>query len=220
MPSVLRDALFGAFVLGVGAGNARADAVLIYRCVDAAGAVAFQDSPCPKDAHQDVRQMLRPRDAASHSEPVAATQPAPHAPQQSAPRDPRPLYQCTTPDGDTYLSQNGIPQGRYVPLWTTGAAYSGAIGGSGARGRAQQINGPGQFRAGMSAQAGPSPYGPVTYVEDTCERMPQNDVCQTLQDRDSDLGTQIFNAQPDERVVYEREQKSVRTQMRNDCGAN
>ena len=136
--------------------------------------------------------MQRPQDAPSRPARIAATQPVQRAPQPRAIRNPRPLYQCTKPDGDTYLSESGIPQGHYEPLWAGGYGTSG--GTAGASGRGQQTNGPGQFRGGKSVQTRPDPYGPVTYVEDDCERMPQNDVCATLRDRDSDLDTRIFNA--------------------------
>jgi hypothetical protein len=222
MPAVISRSLLGAVVLSALAAmaTARADEVTVYRCVAPAGAIAFQDHPCPKDSLQQVRQMMRPRHAPPRPEPIAVSQPVQRPPQPRAPRDPQPLYQCTTPNGDSYVSQSGTPQGSYAPLWTMGYgdySASGRPAGNGARGRSQRTNGPRQFRGGATGQAGLDPYGPVTYVQDTCVRMQQRDVCQSLRDRDSALGTQIFNAQPDDREVYEREQKSVENQLQNDC---
>jgi len=229
MPSVIRDALFGAFLLGalVAAGAARADGVTIYRCVDASGGITLQDRPCPKDAHQEVRQMLRPQDAPPTPEPIAVAQPQQRTIRVRAVRDPEPLYQCTGPNGDTYVSQSGIPQGHYAPLWVSGYGNNGGSIDAVDRARAQQANGAGQFqngagqfRGGIPGQYGGIPYGAVAYVQDSCVRMPQDEVCDSLRDRDSALGNLIFNAQPDERERYQREQKALRTQMRNDCDAN
>ena len=60
----------------------------------------------------------------------------------------------------------------------------------------------------------------MTYVEDSCVRMPQEDVCASLRARDDQLGTMIFNAQPNERDRYEHERKGLAAQMRSDCDDN
>lgn len=220
MPSPFCSGLIGAAVLATCAMacSARAEDVIIYRCVDAGGKVALQDRPCPKDMHQDVRQMLRPQDPPPRPEPIAVARPAvPPTVEVHVYRDPRPLYECTTPDGDTYLNQSGIPRARYVPLWTTGIGMSAAVQGGM---RTQTMPGSGQFRRGGPVQTTSIAFGPAVYVEDTCMRLPQEAVCERMHARDDTLETLIFNAQPSDRERYDREQKGLRAQMRNDCNAN
>ena len=100
-----------------------ASEVTIYRCVAIGGKISLQDHPCPTDARQDVRQMIRPQDPPPRPQsPIVQAQPAPATTEVRIVhvRDPQPTYQCTTPDGDTYINHTGIPQARYVPLWTLG----------------------------------------------------------------------------------------------------
>jgi len=221
MQTAIRDAFVCAALITAAcfaADAARADDVTIYRCVDAAGKIALQDRPCPKDAHQDVRQMLRPVDAPPRAEPVHVDAPLPRAVEVHVvhDRDPQPAYRCTTPDGGTYISRTGIPQGHYVPLWTFG--FGRGVGfPHGARPPNQPMPPPGdqQFHHG-----GGIGFPIMTYVEDTCVRMPQDEVCESLSARNDQLGTLIFNGQPSDRERYERERKGLLEQMRSDCGAN
>lgn len=219
MQTAIRDAFIGAALGGalLATGAARADDVTIYRCVDAAGKVALQDRPCPKDVHQDVRQMQRPVDAPPRTEPVNAVPPATHAIEVHVvhDREPQPAYRCTTPDGDTYISRTGIPQGRYVPLWTLGFGRgNGFVNGGRPPMRPMPRPDDSHFRpAGFG-------YPLMTYVEDTCVRMPQDEVCDSLRARNDQLGTLIFNGQPSDRERYERERKGLLEQMQDDCGAN
>jgi hypothetical protein len=108
-----------------------ADEVVIYRCTDKAGHLTLSDTPCRKDQLQQTREMVRPRD------PPATRGPAPHPGLQrsddSSPRSeyapvapalviqsPRAMYECTTPDGNTYTSDNAEGNPRWVPFWTLG----------------------------------------------------------------------------------------------------
>ncbi|MEO8743111.1 MAG: DUF4124 domain-containing protein [Lysobacteraceae bacterium] len=226
MPSVLRHAVSGlAIAAGVlaCANSARADEVTIYRCVDARGKVALQDRPCPKDVHQDVRQMVRPQDPPPGNNPVVvAEKPAPRDVEVRIVHDrypPPPTYRCTTPDGSSYISHTGIPQGRYVPLWTYGYGQGMAYGGAHMHGQA------------AVPAAGPAPqhrdrfagsYGrtSMTYVEDTCVRLSQDEVCQAMRDRIDQLGTLFFNGQPSDRERYDRESKGLKIQIRDECVGN
>jgi hypothetical protein len=217
MQSFIRDLFIGAALIGAlfAAGAARADDVTIYRCVDAAGKVALQDRPCPKDVHQDVRQMIRPVDAPPRAEPINVVAPPPRAIEVHVvhDRDPQPAYRCTTPDGDTYISRTGIPQGHYVPLWTFGFGHGNGFMNGGGR-PPQPMPQHGTFQGGSFG------FPVMTYVEDTCVRMPQDEVCDSLHARNEQLGTLIFNGQPSDRERYERERKGLQEQMQSDCSAN
>jgi len=90
VPAVTRARLI-AFVLGVacaialtGAPATAQDAVVIYRCTDASGAVSVQnDIPCPKGSQQQRRVM---ETAAPASSPAMAAPPTPPSPAPTAPR--------------------------------------------------------------------------------------------------------------------------------------
>jgi hypothetical protein len=216
MPSAVRQRLVtAALLLGalIASDAASAGDVTIYRCVGAGNQIALQDHPCPKDARQDVRQMIRPQDPPPRPPPVAVATPlAPPAVEIRVVhvRDPQPLYECRNADsGETYLSQTGVPESRYVPFWTLG--LGDGLAQSGERKPPPQVHG--RLPHGHFA------YPPVVYVEDTCVRLPQNEVCQRLRARNDALGTLIFNGQPSERERYERERKGLLEQMRNDCDA-
>ncbi len=221
MPSIVRHRLLIAAMLPVAiaaADIARADDVTIYRCVDAGGKVSLQDRPCPKDVHQDVRQMLRPQDPPPGPQSIATTQPPPAArPNGNRDvvlrvihvRDPQPLFECRTVDGDTYLSQTGIPESRYVPVWTLGLG-DGFVN-VGGRVRPEPQRGSGRLPPGSFG------YPPVTYTEDTCVRLPQDEICQRMRVRNDELGTRIFNGQPSDRERFERERKGLLEQIAQEC---
>ena len=98
--------------------------VIVYRCTDAGGKQSLRDTPCPKGQKQQAREMQRPQDAPPKppAAPAPPKPPAAPAPVQQtvylAP--PRPMYECTTPDGDRYTSEEGAGNPRWVPLWTLG----------------------------------------------------------------------------------------------------
>lgn len=191
--------------------------VTIYRCIGSGGKLSLQDHPCPKDARQDVRQMLRPTDPPPRPQlPVAAAQPASAQTEIRIVhvRDPQPLYECRSFDGQTYLNQTGIPEQRFVPLWALGYRRFGE--GFNDIGRPAPVPLPqpaGQPANNQFADAG-------TWIADRCVRLPQAEVCQRLRDRQDELGTRIFNAQPSDRARYERERQGLTEQLHSDCGAN
>lgn len=188
--------------------------VTIYRCVGASSQITLQDHPCPKDVHQDVRQMLRPQDPPPRPQQVAASKsPVPPAVEVRVVhvRDPQPLYECSNPDtGETYLSRTGVPESRYVPFSTLG--YGDPFIHVGTRTPIPRT--PGRLPPDHFG------YPPLVYVQDSCVRLPQDEVCQRMHDRNDALGTLIFNAQPSDRERDERERKSLIEQMREECGGN
>lgn len=125
---------------------ARADEVVFYRCTDPAGALTLQNMPCPK-GHQQEKKVMQsvgtvpmgvatpaPRPAAAAVSPAPAP-PTPTPPAQvSAPvaadappavpsgdRLPPPvLFQCTTYDKDTYITESDEAQSRCVTMRTVG----------------------------------------------------------------------------------------------------
>jgi len=129
---------------------AHAGEVVIYRCTDASGDLTLQNSPCPKGSREEKRVMqsvstvpmskpAAPSVPASAPSPAAADHPAAASPVSPAVETNRPtptgrdtadarlrrlpppyLFQCTTPDRDTYFSEDAEPPPRCVPLRTVG----------------------------------------------------------------------------------------------------
>ena len=121
-----------------------ADEVVFYRCTDAAGALTLQNMPCPKGSKQEKKVMQgvntvpmgttatpagpapapvgaapSPSVPASDPPPEASTaEPAPVADKDRLP--PPVLFQCTTYDTDSYITESDEPQSRCVALQTVG----------------------------------------------------------------------------------------------------
>jgi hypothetical protein len=215
--------------VALSAPSARAGDVTLYRCVDAKGAIAVQDQPCPKDAQQTVLKMARPIDAPLRPQKIVAVQAPPLEVHVVSDRYPQPVWECTNAQtGETYLSDSGTPQSRYVSSWMYGVTGGFAVHGE--LTPSQALHPPPPLRP--PNQPPPPPQQPphhdrhghflggpaYAYVQDSCVRLQQNEVCEHLRDRDDVLRKLIFNSQPDERVQYEREQKGLRQQLREDCG--
>lgn len=103
---------------------AQSDNVRVYRCVGSNGAVSLQDAPC-REGRQEVRDMQRPRDPVAR---VVRSDRAPDPPHAARAPDrevryvhvqpPQPMYECTTSEGDTYVSDSNEGNPRWVPIWT------------------------------------------------------------------------------------------------------
>lgn len=187
--------------------------VIVYRCTDAAGKVSLQDAPCARGQAQQERQMLRPQDAPP-APPAAPPRPsAPPATPAPAARTvylapPRPLYECVTPDGTRYTSDDGRGNPRWVPLWTLGYRL------------------PHPAAADPDAPAHPPRHGqpwPLvggggTWVRDDCSMLPPAEACARLRDRRAELRTRFFNAQEKERDALRSEERALNARLDNDCG--
>jgi hypothetical protein len=178
--------------------------VVIYRCTDASGAVTVQnDTPCPKGSRQTRRVIDTPVPSAPPpafvETPVVAPEPMPEpAPEperqalDSTPTipdgerlPPPPIFECTTYDDDHYLSDDGTPSARCVPLEITG------IGGGSAPG------------AGAACQM----------RTDTCQRVPDGAACDAWKRREREArATLVFGRAEDKnknQTEYERVQRVV-----------
>jgi hypothetical protein len=199
-----------AIVLGATIAPAsRAGDVVIYRCTDASGALTLQNAPCPKGMKQEQRTLpgvnTVPMAPASPAAPPAAAQrppatpsspttrePAPAAPAADAPRLPPPvLFQCTTYDKDTYVTEDSEPASRCVALRTTG------------------LDGNPQGGAGQACEV----------VRDTCARVPDGALCDAWKKRRDETEVAWRFARRENvdrnRAEYER---VARILSESDCG--
>ncbi|GAB1594778.1 DUF4124 domain-containing protein [Lysobacter claricitrinus] len=215
---------------------AASGAVTIYRCTDARGQLALRDSPCHAGERQQVRTMARPTDPPPRVS-VATVHP-PAAPAYAAPRDvvyrtePRPLYECTTPDGETYTSENPEGNPRWVPLWTLGYPIVVGVpvfprptphGGGGG----MVVQRPGSTMIGTGVGSGirhrPPPVELATvpggsWIRDVCYSLPASEVCSQMRDRREALDRRWFSALQGDRDAIEREQRSLDARLVEECG--
>ena len=185
----------------------RAD-VVIYRCVDASGAVTVQnDTPCPKGSQQTRRVLDTPppSSAPAYVEtpavvPDPAPAPPPPAPEPPAPAPdpasaraqpdgerlpPPPLFECTTYDNDHYLSDDGTPSERCVGLEITGIGDGSAPG------------------VGAACQK----------QTDTCQRVPDGAACDAWKRREREARASLMFGKAEDKdknqAEYERVQRIV-----------
>lgn len=196
--------------------------VTIYRCVDAKGNLALRDSPCRKGESQEMRSMQRPKDPPAGTAAIARPSPppapaAPPPPVQVIYRTPpRPMYECVTPDGKRYTSDNGDGNPRSVPLWTLGYPIRSPRGG----GSHMETTGPHQGPGGpRPSRPGGGYYGGVAYtlVRDECHALPQEEVCSRLYDRRYEIMRRYNSALQSEIRQLELEQRGIDARIDNDC---
>ncbi|MET0289973.1 MAG: DUF4124 domain-containing protein [Pseudoxanthomonas sp.] len=202
----LRPALSIALLLA--ALPAAADTVTLYRCTDKAGHEAIRDTPCGTGQQQREVVMQRPQDpppreVSTQTPPPVAAAPAPaqQVTQVIYRTPPRPMYDCVTPEGERYTSENGDGNPRQVPLWASGYAPV-ALGGA---------HRPGTY-VGTTMPLG------TTWVRDTCNPLPQQEVCARLGDRRWEIQRRYNSALQSERHALDREQRGIDARIANDCG--
>ncbi|ADV26085.1 hypothetical protein Psesu_0223 [Pseudoxanthomonas suwonensis 11-1] len=208
--------------------------VTIYRCTASDGTVSVGNTPCAGGQRQEQRQMQRPQDPApgtvrevrSTAEPAAPATAPPHEVRVVRVEPPQPMYACTTPDGERYLSDDDQGSARWAPLWVAGYAPARPHPPQGPRPgpRPPQAGGP---RPSPPPGPGPAPghrlpHGPVlvptgTWVQDACERLPQEEVCRHLSDRRYEILRIYHGAMPSEREALDAEQAGIDARLARDC---
>jgi Domain of unknown function (DUF4124) len=203
-----------------------ADEVVIYRCTDAKGRLTLRDSPCAKGERQETRSMVRPRDAPPRASSLPSSQVVTTAvppPQVIVVNAPRPLYECVTPDNARYFSESAEGNPRQVPAWALGAPLFARVP-TGEPGRIdfQVQNGQvsGNYSSGsLGSIVVPTAaaYGATTWVRDACFALPPGEVCARVRDRRDELRRRFVIAQPSERAMLGREERSIEARLNQDC---
>ncbi len=188
-------ALFGL----IGPSLAHAGEVTIYRCTDASGALTLQNAPCPKGMKQEERTLqgvntvpmaparpATPPASPAPTPPVRSVTATPASPTVPAPTDttrllpPPVLFQCTTHDKDTYVTEDSEPASRCVTLRTVG------------------LDGNPQAGAGQACEV----------VRDTCARVPDGALCDAWKKRRDETEVAWRFARPENaernKAEYER----------------
>lgn len=203
---------------------APAEELTVYRCTDANGHVALRDSPCPDGQREQTRDMQRPTDPPPA--PVILTHeptPAPHPTPSQQTRvvfvePPRPLYQCTTPEGERYTSDDADGNPRWVPLWTLGYPAVWPRNPLGDRVGAPRPEPPSD---GPGAPDRPTTigltYAPGTWVRDRCVRVPPAQACELLRAEQRALRKEWFNAMPSRRAEVTKEEQALAARVGRTC---
>lgn len=188
-------------LLLLAAGTAHAETG--YRCVDAAGRVAFQDRPCPAgSAASSFRYERPPPGPPPAPAPVEAkpdTLPAPPAPPPRVPVTP--LFACTNAvNGDHYLSETGVTQPYLAPLgvlgWPPRTLNETA--------RSSGVSAPEMNRPSVSAPTGSNALaGAYVTVQDQCRRLSDYDACAARRKELGDNRSRQRNAFKAERATLE-----------------
>ena len=201
------------------------DGVTVYRCTDAQGRLSLRDSPCLPGERQEVRSMLRPKDAPPR--PVVAMPPArddtrmpPPSPQVVFLQPPRPLYECVTPDNTRYLSDSPEGNPRLVPMWVTDGpaiqAYREYQPGQ-LQVRVDDGRVSGGYTSGGWRDRIVTGWAGHHWIRDACHPLPQAEVCARLRDRRGEIGRRFSIAQPSERAELAREERSINARLSQDC---
>jgi hypothetical protein len=200
------------------------DGVTVYRCTDTQDRLSLRDSPCLPGERQEVRSMLRPKDAPPR--PVVAAPPSRevHVPQTTTQvvmlQPPRPLYECVTPDNTRYLSDSPEGNPRLVPMWVTDGpaiqAYREYQPGQ-LQVRVDDGRVSGGYTSGGWRDRIVTGWAGQHWIRDACHPLPQAEVCARLRDRRGEIGRRFSIAQPSERAELAREERSINARLSQDC---
>lgn len=204
-----------------------ANNVRVYRCVASNGAVALQSTPCDDSHRQQVLDMQRPQDP-----PPQPATPLPATPRATinereirivTVQPPQPLYECISPDGERYASDDGVGNPRWVPLWV-GGRYPPRQADGGVSGSVTHGSGGIAIQSGRPGHDHPRPHPGTlavatgTWVRDACHPLPQQEVCARLRDRRWELVRRYNSALQSERQALTREQRGIEARLERDCG--
>lgn len=193
-------------------------AATVYKCVDAKGAVSFQDRPCAANARQQTIALPDPPPPPSSPveplaqdpiAPVAELEPPPQIPTIPPPQ----FFLCTRYDGTRYISDTGEGGSALVPLGVLGVpgrsladAYSpqNSIG----------VSAPG-LRQIPHLPARSVPFGGMsTWIDDECHDASPREACAYLRQSLDDVRYKLTKAFSDTTPELKRQEADILERMR------
>jgi hypothetical protein len=197
-----------------------ASAATAYKCVDAKGAISFQDQPCRAGVKE---QQIHLRDSSPEPPPPAAEPAEPEyaydapdvaPPPREAPRTPPPkFYLCTRYDGSRYMSDTYQPGSALVPLGVLGVpgrSLADAYGGPNGIG----VSAPG-LRTIPHEPAASVPFGGTsTWIDDECHAAAPAEACAYLRDSLDDVTSKLRRAFSDTEAQLKQQQADLRQRLR------
>jgi len=200
---------------------ASAHAREVYKCTNAQGGVAFQDKPCARDAtevtvHVAEEPEYAPAPVAPVAEPSAAPPPPPPVPARLKPplKPLPPLWLCVNgEDGSRYISRNGAPPPRLVPLGVLGYPPK-TLSEAYAPGATNRMSAPEMSKVPVDTSARGSIGAGYVQIQDECMTLNPEQSCDVLHhqlDQTNDkLGRARFN---DERAKLGAEAESIESDL-------
>lgn len=188
-----------------------AQAISVYRCVTAEGAISFQDMPCASDSRSQTIQLS---DAPALAAPTSVMPAGQDAPAKATPNSqasmPTPPAEssallCQREDGTRYLSETGNGEQRAVPLASLGVpqdSLAEAYGGHDGIG----VSAPGLRQVPVDRSWRGQAGALYVWVEDPCERIRGADLCEFLD-------SQVVDAERRLRLAFSDTQAQVRNEL-------
>jgi hypothetical protein len=201
------------FLMTLASGNAL-HAATAYKCVDAKGAIAFQDHPCASGTRQSTMRLpdslpAPPPAPASDDASDADSEPEPEVAQIPPPN----FYLCTRYDGTRYMSDTGEGGSALVPLGVLGVPSRGladAYGGPNGIG----VSAPG-LRTIPRVPAGSTPFGGMsTWIYDECHPASPPEACAYLRSSLDDVTSKLRRAFSDTQAELKQQQAELQQRMR------
>jgi hypothetical protein len=206
-----------AFALIALIAAASAHATSVYKCVDAKGAISFQDHPCAANTRQQTLTLPDPppppSTAASTPEESESPAAQPEAQQQTAPPMPPPsFFLCTRYDGSRYISDTSQGGSALVPLGVLGIpgrSLADAYGGPDGIG----VSAPG-LRTIPHQPAASVPFGGTsTWIDDECHHASSREACAYLRKSLDDVRYKLTKAFSDTTPELKREEADILDRM-------
>jgi hypothetical protein len=196
-------------------------AATAYKCIDAKGAVAFQDHPCAAGARQTKLHLIEaapvpPAPTGGTSSTDVVPEPAmvqtPSVPEPAAIPPPS-FYLCTRYDGSRYISDTGEGGSALVPLGVLGIpnrSLADAYGGRNGIG----VSAPG-LRTIPHVPAAKVPFGGMdTWIDDECHVAAPREACAYLRGELDEVASKLRRAFSDTEAQLKDQQAQLRERMR------
>jgi hypothetical protein len=184
------------FALGVTGAHARE----VYKCTNAQGDVAFQDQPCARGSTELSVHIAEESEYAPASPPAAeplAPAPAPSAAPAPLKRPLKPLpplWVCmNAEDGSRYISRNGAPPPRLVPLGVLGYPPK-TLAEAYPPGASNRMSAPEMSKTPVDTSARGSIGAGYTQIQDECVSLNPEQTCDVLHQQLDQLNDKLGRA--------------------------
>ena len=200
-------------IIGLGLSGAPAQAITVFRCEAADGALSYQDAPCASEARSQIieladapsTKLTRPAEPVAQTAPVRAPATSNRQSISPSPRAESSAILCRRDDGTRYLSETGHGEQRAVPLASLGVpqgSLADAYGGRDGIG----VSAPGLRTAPVDRSWRGQAGALYVWVEDPCERIRGAALCEFLDD-------QVEDAERRLRLAFSDTQSQVRNDL-------
>ena len=176
-----------------------APALDVYKCTNAQGDVTYQDKPCARDDKEVTLRLADEPDAPPQPAPAAEAPPSIQPPPPPAePRRPSralpPLWVCANAeDGSRYISRNGAPPPRLVPLGVLGYPPK-TLAEAYPPGASNRMSAPEMNKTPVDTSARGSIGAGYTQVQDECVQLTAEQTCEALHQEYDQLSYKLSRA--------------------------